>query len=86
MKWKKRCYGDKKIITKFLLFPKCINGEYRWLEKAVFEQEYDNYKYDFLFDIGGWVSTKWIDIKTYNEKCSKCDRRGYVTWTQQIKN
>lgn len=87
MRWKNDVMVIK-IITKFLLFPKCIKGEYRWLEKAAFEQEYDDVKYKFPFDfyVGRWVSTKWIDTNTYNEQCSKCKGRGYVTWTEQIKN
>ena len=32
--------GDIKIKSRFLLFPKTINGELRWLEKASWEEEY----------------------------------------------
>ena len=53
--------GEKRQITEFIIFPKCLNGEWRWLEKATYEQvvkpEFDYfgmYKYH-------WVSTKWID-------------------------
>lgn len=38
-KWDYILVGDKRIITKFLLFPRCINGETRWLEKATYLQE-----------------------------------------------
>ena len=47
---------ETRVITRFLLFPKQINGEIRWLERASIKQEYStNYADD------GWHSTEWID-------------------------
>ena len=40
MRWHKPYYGDKKIITKFALFPITICRETRWLEKVTIEMEY----------------------------------------------
>ena len=90
MKWKQKTTGDTRIKTRFLLFPKCINGIYRWLEIASFEQSYDGCKYDIDFwfidtYLGGWKNTQWVDIKILN-KCNKCKGRGYLTWTEEIKN
>jgi hypothetical protein len=39
-KYPEKKTGNKRIITKFLLFPKIINDEFRWLESATIEQEF----------------------------------------------
>ena len=41
MRWKyrRRHEGDYRIIKRFLLFPRRITGEARWLETAYIEQE-----------------------------------------------
>jgi hypothetical protein len=38
--------GDKRTLIKYLFFPKCLDGRWRWLEFAMIEQEY----------------TRWISI------------------------
>ena len=43
--------GTLRIKRKFLFFPKIINGEFRWLEKAMWSELYQ-YK---------WYTIKWID-------------------------
>ena len=48
---------SQRVIEKFLIFPKAINGEIRWLEKVKYKQSFieiglNNYK---------WVDMKWID-------------------------
>lgn len=40
MRWYKPTMGDKKIVTKFALFPIQIKHEVRWLEKVTIEMEY----------------------------------------------
>lgn len=55
MRWNKKPkpqLGDVRIVKKFLWFPKCINGEYRFLEVAIFKQ-----KYDYCV----WEDIEWID-------------------------
>jgi len=37
--------GARRIRTGFLLFPKCIQGQWRWLEYASWEEIYKKYKY-----------------------------------------
>lgn len=41
MKWNKDVHemGDKRIVKRFLLFPTCLNGDCRWFENALIEQE-----------------------------------------------
>lgn len=63
-KHKKLIVGQIRHKTKFLLFPKKIGDEWRWLEKATYEQTVE------ALDIGGsmewgkykncWCDTKWI--------------------------
>lgn len=56
MKWNKKSkpcihVGERRIIEKFLFFPKCLwnikekKYEYRWLEFAKIEQEYRRVRY-----------------------------------------
>ncbi|UGO50943.1 hypothetical protein PQE70_gp090 [Bacillus phage vB_BanS_Nate] len=58
--------GNTRIYGKFLLFPKIINKELRWLEYAYYQQE------AISIDVGGtmqygetrviWVTRKWVDM------------------------
>jgi len=52
----KRIYGTPKIITKFLLLPKNIIGEIRWLEKATWKRKYLMYGFK-----SRWIDICWID-------------------------
>jgi len=63
MKWiakKELEIGDKRLRHKFLLFPKNINNEVRWLEKVNYLQ-----KYEIIYSGGSrwysWVNIKWIE-------------------------
>jgi len=53
MRWKVATDGDARTKTRFLWFPKCIDSEMRWLEKATFEQKYRW--------TDGWTDIKWIN-------------------------
>jgi len=46
---------DRRTITKFLYFPKCINNEWRWLETASLVQIYINRN----LASDGWYNIKW---------------------------
>lgn len=65
MRWKKKqkSYpkdGEIRIVNKFLLFPRVINNEYRWLELVKIEQFYRGY--DYVHGTGGfWIDKDWID-------------------------
>ena len=54
MRWIKQKQLGKRMKTRFLLFPKCINGEWRWFEKATW-QEY--YREPNLL----WTADYWIN-------------------------
>jgi hypothetical protein len=48
--------GDRRIVTKFLLFPIVIDNEFRWLEKVKIEQKY------ILSPFGySWINKRFID-------------------------
>lgn len=49
--------GDTKIKEKFLFFPKCIDGEVRWLEHAKYMVRYITSEY--IWD--HWSAVKWMD-------------------------
>lgn len=64
MRWKAKPNpqnGDKRVVVKFLWFPKCINGEYRFFEWATFEQIYDcNYGNYDDWSWRQWKNTRWL--------------------------
>lgn len=60
--------NERRVITKFLFFPRHIDEEYRWFEKVSIEQYYREIKIhecrgsfggDSFYCTGG----KWYDIK-----------------------
>ena len=41
MRWSQRtrpCVGDRRIVRRFLVLPRALNKEWRWLERASIEQ------------------------------------------------
>jgi hypothetical protein len=58
MKWKDKKIHKKRNKTRFLVFPKWIHGETRWLETATWEERHDDYP-GFI----GYRATKWIKDK-----------------------
>lgn len=61
MRWKKNNRRDTRVVRKILLFPKCICGEFRWLELAYIKQEYGADYYD------SWSNIRWATLEEYNE-------------------
>lgn len=66
MRWKRKLplhyrIGESRTKNKFLIFPKCINNEWRWLEKTSWIQSVKT-KYHGGFDYTvGWKDIRWID-------------------------
>jgi hypothetical protein len=60
MRWKKVTsnFGDSRLVSEFLFFPKNLNGETRWLEFAKIRQVY---RYGM-----GWGGY-WEDKAWHNE-------------------
>lgn len=58
MRWQERMIEIGKLYKKegFLWFPKCIDGDCRWLEYAKWEGEY----VASFFEVY-WTNTRWID-------------------------
>ena len=62
MRWQSKALGwfdrdQKRIQHKFLFIPRCINGAWRWLECAMWEEKVE------LFAAGQykWFATKWVE-------------------------
>jgi len=72
-KSEKRTIGEKRIISKFLIFPTTIDAEMRWFEYANIQQiaEYDcgdtHFGFGYIPKPTGpttkfkWVNFKWVD-------------------------
>jgi len=59
MRWKGEpvpVRGQSRIRHVWLLFPRCINDEWRWLERAGIEQVYD-----WVGPYPGWEDCAWAD-------------------------
>jgi len=50
-------HGNTRVVKKFLLLPKSISEETRWLEIVKIKQTFKCY-YDGCF----WEDTEWLDI------------------------
>lgn len=61
MRWYKKTKpydGEERCMEGFLLFPKEIKGEVRWLEVAVYKEKF--YKTKTFW---GWKSIKWVNLR-----------------------
>ena len=61
MRWKKNRDGDIRFVRRFLLFPKCIRGEFRWLEFAYVKKQFGYDSFD------SWDDIRWATLEEYNE-------------------
>ncbi len=75
--------NDKRVITKFLWFPKVINHELRWLERSFYVQEVIKADVSGSYEYGVyrlvWMNVSWVDELnplnariTINQKQGKC--------------
>ena len=57
--------GDTKTVTRFLIFPKKLNGQWRWLEKARWIKKYvwngDCYEWNDQDWLENWMFDKLIE-------------------------
>lgn len=62
MRWKLPEHGDIRIVKKFLIFPKTIKRERRWLEYVSY---YESCCYNYDPYTGGtsikWYPIEWVD-------------------------
>lgn len=54
--------GSERTVTRFLLFPKCIDYEYRWLETATWRQRLVLARSQYRDSIIKHNYLKWIDV------------------------
>ena len=52
--------GDIRIIKRFLILPKTINGEIRWLEKVKIKQRFEYY-IDVVIPLSEWTNIEWVN-------------------------
>lgn len=48
--------GDSRIRRRFLLIPRCINGEWRWMERAAWRETYRSYWDSSLWEKDWWIN------------------------------
>jgi hypothetical protein len=53
MRWKEKEFVDPRTVTQYLWLPLCIEGEWRWLEWATWEEK-TTYN-------GTWERVRWVD-------------------------
>lgn len=63
MKWIEPAKGETRMRFAFLLFPKTLNGETRWLCFARWEERYVPAMIPIMpfARLGGWAWGHWID-------------------------
>lgn len=64
MRWKAKVLGDKRIVTKFCLFPRCINNTWYWLETIKIKQEcvYQMWRGYIVLDCNNTPTLEWKNI------------------------
>ena len=68
MKWKVKqppVWGDTRIIKRFLLSPKTLRGECRWLEIAYIRQSYN--RHVETSGLANYYVYRWTDIRWAKE-------------------
>lgn len=51
-----RAQSFYRVKSGFLFLPKWVAGEWRWLERAKWDQEYR-----ISYEFSGWANVSWID-------------------------
>lgn len=64
MRWKHPEFLETRIKTRFLIFPKTIENETRWLEKATWKEMYIK----GLSSTGKWEELYWIKEQYIREE------------------
>jgi hypothetical protein len=61
MRWTKPEAGQERIRSEFLLLPKTISGETRWLERAGWLERYFVPSQSVLFIPPYWYPVRWLE-------------------------
>ena len=68
MRWKAPKYhslGDLRHVRKFLILPRTIQGEVRWLEMATITQQFKVVERPLK---GGWIKChRWVNVAWVNK-------------------
>lgn len=54
--------GDKRIISKFIWWPKKLSGQWRWLEYTKVVQQYQQILGPYATHHQGWVDIHWEQL------------------------
>lgn len=71
MRWEKPKIGEMRVVKKFLLFPKRIDNECRWLEFVEYIQVYNNYDPKMpriIYNSNHWFDKKWVHVSGFYDK------------------
>jgi len=66
-------YGDRRVVRKFLWFPKSLLDETRWLEFAYIEERFED-GFGFSYDIKTlykWVEKNFVELKQNTKNSTK---------------
>ena len=58
---KKPSLGDWRLVRRFILFPKRLDGEWRWFGRHDIAQKYIMRFVPFAFWPGGFYERGWVD-------------------------
>jgi hypothetical protein len=65
IRWKEPKLGDQREVRRFLLLPRCLGGEWRWLGRERIVQVRRRVAClspataPFAFDVEKWVDVRW---------------------------
>jgi len=67
MRWKDKEWkiGGTRVIKRFLFFPRCVDGEWRWLETVKIQQQLcaDRYHHGLF-----WEDISWVDEQAQEQE------------------
>lgn len=58
--------GSERVVSRFLFFPLCLNGEYRWLEFAQVLQVWAEDYYNHPYPIFKWCAVSWVEREAHD--------------------
>jgi hypothetical protein len=69
VRWKQKphpvapCLGAKRVVSRLLILPRLLGGEWRWLEMADIEQETVSRIFSDPEGIAKWEGLAWVDSR-----------------------
>lgn len=60
MRWQRKSLENERIRESFLIWPRCINEEYRWWEQAKWLQSKEN-AFNLFKEFSWWYDVRWLE-------------------------